>query len=236
MMFCSQCGTQINESDRFCVKCGKPTAAASSISVDAQQKLNSGDGVATHLSFGAPENRWWIPFKGKTSFPTGYEWLEKRNTLLVCRNHLVLVEGDEKRSAALDVIEAMGVVGGIVGAVRGVKDSFLNKKLELSVEHAERLFEDRLLVWCKKSDAIIWRYHEKPWMFIKSSSEQLYCPFNSKAGTLHACGVLWCTADSTGHGKGDIAGLGCRIVDAGHNLPEKKVHEAMAASRMNLPS
>lgn len=234
-MFCSQCGTQINEGDRFCAKCGKLMSAAS-VSVNAQQDSSSGHGVATPLSFGIPENRWWLPFKGKTSFPTGYEWLEKRNTLLVCRNHLVLVEGDEKRSAALDVVQAMGLVGGIVGAVRGVKDSFLNKKLELSVEHAERLFEDRLLVWCKKSDATIWRYHEKPWMFIKSSSEQLYCQFNSKAGTLHACGVLWCTTDYTGHGKGDIDGLGCRIVDAGHNLPEKKVPEAMAASRMRLPS
>lgn len=209
---------------------------AASASVNAQQDSSSGHGVATPLSFGVPENRWWLPFKGKTSFPTGYEWLEKRNTLLVCRNHLVLVEGDEKRSAALDFVQAMGLVGGIVGAVRGVKDSFLNKKLDLSVEHAERLFEDRLLVWCKKSDATIWRYHEKPWMFIKSSSEQLYCQFNSKAGTLHACGVLWCTADYTGHGKGGIDGLGCRIVDAGSNLPEKKVPEAMAASRMNLPS
>lgn len=234
-MFCGQCGAQINEDDRFCGKCGKPMIAAS-VSVNAQQDSNSGHGVATPLSFGAPENRWLIPFRGKSSFPAGYEWLEKRNTLLVCRNHLVLIEGDEKRSAALDVIQAMGLVGGVVGAVRGVKDFLQNKKLELSVEQAERLFDDRLLAWCKKSDAIIWRYHEKPWMFIKSSSEQLYCQFESKAGTLHACGVLWCTDDQTGRAKPDIEGLGCRIVDVGHNLPEKKVPEAMAASRMSLPS
>lgn len=192
--------------------------------------------MPTLLSFGAPETRWWLPFKGKASFPAGYEWLEQRNTLLVCRNHLILVEGDEKRSAALNIVEAMGFVGGIVGAVRGVKDSFLNKNLELSIDHAERLFAEKLLVWCKKSDAIIWRYHEKPWMFIKSSSEQLCCPFNSKDGTLHACAVLWCTAEYTGHGKGDIKGLGCRIVDAGHGIPEKKVPEAMAASRATLPN
>lgn len=234
-MFCSQCGTQINDSDRFCAKCGNPTIAAS-VPVNAQQNSLSGNGIVAPLYFGVPENRWRLPFKGKKSFPPGYEWLEERNTLLVCRNHLVLVEGDEKRSAALDVVQAMGLVGGVVGAVRGVKDSFLNKRLELSVEHTERLFEDRLLVWCKKSDAIIWRYHEKPWMFIKSSSEQIYCQFQSKAGILHACSVLWCTADGTGHGKGDIDGLGCRVVDAGHNLPEKKVREAMVASRMNLPS
>ena len=47
-----------------------------------------------------------------------------------------------------------------------------------------------------------------------------------------SCGVR---ADYSGHGKGDIDGLGCRIVDAGQNLSEKKVPEAMAASRMSLP-
>lgn len=35
-MFCSQCGTQINETDRFCAKCGKPTTA-SPVSVQSQQ-------------------------------------------------------------------------------------------------------------------------------------------------------------------------------------------------------
>jgi hypothetical protein len=35
--------------------------------------------------------------------------------------------------------------------------------------------------------------------------------------------------------EGDIDGLGCQVVDAGHNLPEKKVPEAMAASRIGLP-
>lgn len=234
-MFCSQCGNQMDEADRFCAKCGKSMTAAP-VSVRAQQISNTKREAAIPLSFGVPETRWWLPFKGKTTFPAGYEWLEQCNTLLVCRNHLVLVEGDEKRSAALDVVEAMGLVGGIVGAVRGVKDSFKNKKFELSVEQAERLFEDRLLVWCKKSDALIWRYHEKPWMFIKSSSEQLYCQFSSKVGILHACAVLWCTAEYTGHGKSDIDSLGCRIVDAGHNLPEKKVPEAMSVSRMSLPS
>lgn len=233
-MFCSQCGIQMDEADRFCTKCGKSTNAAP-VSVQAQQASTSVREAATPLSFGIPETRWWLPFKGKASFPAGYEWLEQRNTLLVCRNHLVLLQGDEKRSAALDVVQVMGLVGGMVGAVRGVKDSFLNKKLELSVEQAERLFADRLLVWCRKSDAVIWRYHEKTWMFIKSSSEQLYCKFNSIAGILHACSVLWCTDQYTGSAKGDIEVLGCQIVDSGHNLPEKKVPEAMAASRMSLP-
>lgn len=35
-MFCSQCGTQMDEADRFCAKCGKPTTTASA-SVQAPQ-------------------------------------------------------------------------------------------------------------------------------------------------------------------------------------------------------
>lgn len=35
-MFCSQCGTQIDEADRFCAKCGKSTNAVS-VAVQAQQ-------------------------------------------------------------------------------------------------------------------------------------------------------------------------------------------------------
>ncbi|MDT3735158.1 MAG: hypothetical protein ROZ00_02920 [Denitratisoma sp.] len=172
---------------------------------------------------------------GRRAFPKGFEWMGERNTLFLCHSHLVLIQGDEKRSAALDVIGAMGLVGGLVGAVRGMKDSFLNRKFELSSEQAQRLYDDQLLVWCKKSDAQIWRYHEKPWMLIRSTSEQLYCPFNSKGGVLHACAVLWCTAEYTGHGKGDIEGFGVRIVDVGHDIPEKKVPEVMAASRSTLP-
>lgn len=161
--------------------------------------------------------------------------MQYRNTLLVCRNHLVLLQGDEKRSAALDTIEAMGLVGAVVGAARNLINVGSSKKFDLSGDLASRLFDDRLLVWCKKGDAVVWRYNEKPWMFIKSSSEQLYCKFTSQAGVLHACFVLWCTANYTGHGKDNIEDLGCKIVDVGHNIPEKKVPDAMAASRMSLP-
>lgn len=231
-MFCSQCGAKSAEEDRFCSNCGKAITAPS---VDAQNSSSAVHKPSASLSFGTPNTRWWLPFKGKNPFPPGYEWLEQRNTLLVCDNHLVLVQGDEKRSAALDVVETMAMVGAIVGAIRGVKDSFLNMKHELSANHAERLFADRLLVWCNKSDAVIWRYHEKPWMFIKSSSEQLYCKFNSLDDILHACAVLWCTAQYSGRAAGDMDSLGCRFVDAGHNLPEKNVAEAMDASRMGLP-
>jgi len=234
-MYCNQCGTQANNDAQFCSKCGASLSVAPSTSQVELGNLPSASN-STRLSFGSPINRWWGPFKGKAAFPKDYEWLEQRNTLLVCRNHLVLLQGDEKRSAALDIIQAMGLIGGVVGAIRSLSDSIFNKKFELSTEVASRLFEEKLMVWCNKSDAIVWRYHEKPWMFIKSSSEQLYCKFNSQEGVLHACFVLWCTAEYTGHGKGDIDGLGCQIVDVGHNIPEKQVADAMAASRMNLPN
>ena len=233
-MFCSQCCMKVGSEARFCSKCGAPVAAGlSDPARDTNKTPLAAESVP--LSFGTPSNRCWLPFKGKGPFPSGYEWLEQRNTLLICPHHLVLLQGDEKRSAALDIISAMGLVGGMIGAFRSLKDVVTNKKFELSGALATRLFEDKLMVWCRKSDAMVWRYHEKPWMFIKSSSEQLYCQFNSKAGVLHACCILWCTAEYTGHGKGDIEGFGCRIVDAGMVLPEKKVPEAMAASRANLP-
>jgi len=231
-MYCRQCGTELFAADRFCFKCGSPGAAGE---VSRLNTAATSAGVRSPLSFGPPENRWWLPFLGKTAFPAGYQWLAQRNTLFVCRNHLVLIQGDEKRNAALDAIGAMGLVGGVVGAVRGMKDSLLKRKIELTSDQAQRLFDDHLLVWCTKSDAQIWRYHEKPWMMIRSTSEQLYCPLKAKGGIIHACAVLWCTVEYTGHGKGDIEGFGVRVVDAGHGIPEKKVPEAMAASRMALP-
>jgi len=233
VVFCSQCGTRANEAARFCSKCGTALEIAPAISPSERARLATSS--AQPLAFGVPVNRWWGPFEGKAPFPLGYEWLQQRNTLLVCRNHLVLLQGDEKRSAALDIIQAMGLVGAMVGAFRNLVDVVSSKKLELSGELASRLFDAKLMVWCKKNDAVVWRYNEKPWMFIKSSSEQLYCKFTSQAGDLHACFVLWCTANYTGHGKGDIEGLGCQIVDVGHSIPAKKVPEAMAASRMSLP-
>ena len=77
----------------------------------------------------------------------------------------------------------------------------------------------------------VWRYNERPWMFIKSSSEQLYCPFRSPQGALHAWFVLWCTAEYGGSAKPDIDSLGCKALVEGENLLEKEVRQAMQASR-----
>lgn len=222
-MFCSQCGTQTADDARYCAKCGSALTAPAAPPAAAEERVLP--------TFGVPSTRWWGAFEGVNAFPAGYEWLTQRNTLLVCADHLVLVQGDEKRSAALDVIQAMGLVGSVVGALRGAKDIFANKKFALTSEQAERLYQDKLLVWCKKGDAEVWRYNEKPWMLIKSSSEQLYCPFRSQAGTLHAWFVLWCTAEYGGSAKPDISSLGCKTLVKGENLPEKQVREAMKASR-----
>lgn len=227
-MFCSQCGTQASDDARFCAKCG--AALVAPMPADVTEPQAKADDGSLPL-FGVPSTRWWGAFEGVEAFPPRYEWLGQRNTLLVCADHLVLLQGDEKRSAALDVIQAMGLVGGVIGALRGAKDVLANKKFSLTAEQAERLYRDKLLVWCKKQDAEIWRYNEKPWMFIKSSSEQLYCPFNSQAETLHAWFVLWCTAAYRGNAKPDISSLGCKTVVAGENLPEKQVSNAMKASR-----
>lgn len=234
-MFCDQCGAKADNKARFCSTCGK------SLSFSSTNPQNT---VSTRalpsdkqmLSFGKPIAEWWGPFKGNGPFPKGYEWLEQRNTLFVCRNHIVLLKGHEKQSEAMAIIEAMGLVGGVVAGIRCFKDFISSKKFEFSNELITPLFDKRLLVWCKMSDAVIWRYHEKPWLFIKSSSEQLYCKFNSQAGIIHACYTLWCTAEYSGRAKGTINEFSCKIVDAGHNLPENKVLEAMKSAIMNLPS
>jgi len=83
-MFCSRCGTQLSDTDRFCSKCGK--AAAMRAPIHEQHTPDSKSTSNIPLSFGSPVTRWWLPFKGKGAFPAGYEWLEQRNTLLVCRN------------------------------------------------------------------------------------------------------------------------------------------------------
>ena len=226
-MFCSQCGMRVVSGARFCSNCGAPLANASS---DVAQVTNKPPLVT---DFGSAVlrnavNRWWLPFKGKGPFPSGYEWLEQRNTLLICPQHLVLLQGDEKRSAALDIISAMGLVGGVVGSLRSLKDVVTNRKFELSSALATRLFNDRLMVWCRKSDALIWQYHEKPWMFIKSSSEQLYCQFNSKAGVLHACAACCGVPPNTlAMVKVILKGLGVEsLMQEATSL--KKVPEAMA--------
>lgn len=229
-MFCVHCGFALAPEAQFCGGCGKPASHLPRDTV-AETQCHSAP-----LSFGRPLNRWGLAFMANGALPEGYEWLKEPNTLLICRNHLILVRGIEKRSAALDIAQTMGLAGAAIGAIRAAKDSILSGKMELAADQARLLFESKQLVWCNKSDAVVWRYHEKAWMFIKSSSEQLYCKFSAHQGHIHACAVLWCTAEYAGQAKGDTNALGCRIESVGFDLPEKQVRDAMDASRKSLPS
>lgn len=231
-MYCAQCGNKTDASACFCSQCGRSTTNTQAAGTG---QANVSMSIPAVPAFGTPTVRWWLGFLGPVDFPTPYSWVAERNTLLVCRDYLVLLRGEEKRNAALDVVQSMGIIGSLVGAARNAKDAVLNKKFDLSPELASRLFEDGVLLWCKKSDAAIWRYHEKRSMFIKSTSEQLYCPFVSQVGLLHACAVLWCTEDYTGNGKGDIDGIGCKVEDVAQNLPSKKVKAEMELRRKQLP-
>jgi hypothetical protein len=234
-MFCNQCGTQTIDDARFCSKCGTLLSATSASIQQKPENVTPASNVSTP-AFGKPITHMYISFKGKSSFPKGYEWLEEENTLVAFQNDLVLIRGAEKRSAALDVIQYMGIVGGAIGLVRNIKDTLRNNKLELSIEIASRLFEDKLMVWCNKNDSVIRQFHQKPWMLIKASAGQLYCKFNSQLGVLHACVVVWSTNESGHHIKSRIDALGCKIVDVEHNIPLYKVPEAMEAARMKLSS
>lgn len=228
-MFCIHCGSALSSNALFCGSCGKPAIQSPVASPEPPP-------VSAPLAFGRPVNRWGLAFAVNGPFPEGYEWLGDLNTLLVCRNHLVLVRGNEKRSSVLDVAQSMGLVGVAVGAIRAANDSFLSGKMELSADQAQLLFESKHLVWCSKSDAKVWRYHEKPWLFIKSSSEQLYCKFSAQLGDIHACAVLWCTAEYGGNAKGDINALGCQIESVGFDIPEKLVRSAFENSINQMPS
>lgn len=234
-MFCTNCGASITAYDRFCAKCG---AVINSTLAPASTRAKT----TTLPFFGAPVAKCWGPFKAKNTYPSGYEWVSHRNTLLICKDHLVLLNGDEKRSGALDIISGMGLLGGIVDAVRATKDAIVNSKFDLTPTAAEAIFEKKQMIWCKKSDAEIWRYERKPWMFIKSKSDQLYCKFNSMAGTIHCCLVINSIDDTTADYqmkneamfqqtfKGIDLDNQFKIVLVERNVPEKEVRKVMEDS------
>lgn len=123
-MVCRKCGSEMEAADRFCPKCGVAANGGG-----PSQKVQYGAQVhANPVSFGALQDRWWAEFPGIGSLPRRLSVALRAQHAVICRSHLVLVQGDEKRSAAMDVIRAMGLMGGVVGAMRGLKDSFLNKK------------------------------------------------------------------------------------------------------------
>jgi hypothetical protein len=229
-MFCTHCGKEINLTDKFCASCGNSLSQDNSkFTFRANQK--------DVPYFGKPLRKWWLSFGCKNNFSNEYSWISERNTLIIYQDYLALFRGDEKRSYALDVVSAMGLVGGLVAGVRSVKDQMnTNEQFSLDTDALQKLFDEKLLVWCKKDDAEIWRYNEKPWMFIKSSSEQLFCRFESSSNSINAIAKLWCTAESGGHAKGDVDGFGCKVIHKANNISEKDVPAAMAASIEALPN
>jgi hypothetical protein len=156
-----------------------------------------------------------------------------------------LINGDEKRNSALDIISAMGLVGGVVMAGRAAAHSLSNKSFELPPVVAARLFEAKQMVWCRKCDAEIWRYLEKPWMLVvRNTGEQIYCPFNSLTGTIHCCMVLYCrvgtqrSASLAPSWQGldkDLLRLGFSIRVVKQHLAENELEKAMDASILELP-
>ncbi len=101
-MFCSQCGNEIELSDKFCNKCGaaalKPNVNATPTTITSQQMPH----------FGIPYAKWWGGLPGIKPFPEPYEWLYQQNTLLVYGNHLALVQGAEKRSGFANMMTSGG--------------------------------------------------------------------------------------------------------------------------------
>lgn len=249
-MLCPTCGKNTEGNLAYCTHCASRLPRV--VRYEEMQVLSEAPEPALTANldmpyFGPPVARCWGPFKGKSSYPLGYEWISQRNTLLICEDHLLLINGDEKRSGALDILSAMGLVGGVVSAIRATKDALANNRFNLTSSAATTLFLEMQLIWCAKSDAEIWRYEKKPWMFIKSHADQLYCKFNSMAGTIHCCLVLNSTDSTTAKYQEeneaefpqtwsgiDIDSL-FKVIVIKRDVPDKEIRKVMEASRLNLP-
>lgn len=221
-MFCSKCGAEIQANSKFCATCG------CEIKIKHLDLEAVFDPNISEINFEKFNSKWWLEFfskKGKL-FTDGYEWLRSRNTLLEYDNHFVLIQGDEKQSLALEVISTMGLGLGALVAI-GIKQ-LKNKKIVLTTEIAQTLFDQKLMVWCKKEDAIVWRYHEKTWMFLKPKSEQLYCKFNSQIGIIHALAGLRFSVADQGTTE-SIDSLGCDILNVAYDLKDDELVPAMTA-------
>ena len=244
-MFCRQCGGQIEESDRFCSKCG-----TSSTSIEqrvqpapADQKQLKAQQIPV---FGNPIARGWGPFKAKRPFPEHYEWLGSRSTFLLCKEHVIVVNADENRNRAIDVIEAMGLVGGVIAGVRASLDSLANKNFDLSSEAANQLFNKHQMVWCDRSVAEMWSYERKPVMFLKDPpAQQLFCKFHTLVDTINCFLIIssaaYITADyqkahqaqfQTSWGGIPLDKM-FKTVMVKTGVPQKEMIEVMENSRMS---
>ncbi len=149
----------------------------------------------------------------QVEFPAGLRVDEKPSTLLICKEHLVVVQGAQTEGLALSIIKAMGLIGAAVQVADSLlaRASLSSGSDQLNNEAVDG-YRARRLVWCKKQNAKIWRLKEKGFL-IKSSSEMLYAPFESADGVIHAGAVLWITNQYVGRGKPNIGALDCEIVE-----------------------
>lgn len=146
-------------------------------------------------AFGKPVARGWGPFKAKRPFPEHYQWLASRSTFLLCKEHVVVINADENRNRAIDIIEAMGLVGGVIAGVRAGLDGLANKNFDLSSGAANQLFNKHQMVWCDRSAAEIWNYERKSVMFLRDPpAQQLFCKFHTLDGTIN-CFLILSSAD-----------------------------------------
>lgn len=228
-MFCSQCGNAINLSDKFCGKCGtaalKPSLNAIPAAVISPQMPN----------FGGPHTKWWGGLPGIKPLAEPYGWLYQQNTLLVFDNHLALVRGAEKRSAFASAMTsgAFGLVGGVLGAARSVKDKIGNKFTNTDTERTQDLFNAGEFVWCKKTDAEIWEVQRKRFLGMKTPSlYALSCAFNSLSGILQFLFPLNDTQESF---KSPIDNLGCKIIIKAKGLTEDEAPIAFKNLFKDLP-
>lgn len=219
-MFCTKCGASISNHDRFCPKCG--TARNSTLSAITVPPVS-----------GTPVYRGWGPVRVKSSYPLGYEWLSERNTFLLCKDHIILIKGADKRSSFLDGWGVTPTPIAVAGVIRAAKDAIVNRNINLASDTIEGLFNNRQLIWCKNCDAEFWQYDLKPWMFIKKSYAQIYCRFNSMVGKIHCCIVL-CETQFVETFKDKDFGSHFKKVVVERNVPELEVEKIMKESRLKL--
>lgn len=124
----------------------------------------------------------------------------------------------EKRNEVADTITSFGLVGGLFGAARAIKDKISNKSTDIGSEQAHNLFNAGEFVWCKKVDAEIWEVQQKRFLGLKTPwHHALSCAFNSLAGTLHFLFPLEKTQESV---MSPIGNLGCKIIIKAKGLTE----------------
>lgn len=145
-MFCTQCGNEIDLNTKYCDNCG---IAVLKKNISVRPSVEK---ILQMPNFGNLHTKWWGRVPETEPFSEPYEWLNKKNTLLVFEKHLALVPGAEKRNKLADASSSgqLVLVGGAFSVVRTIKDKISNKLEDTSSEWARNLFDTGELIWCQK--------------------------------------------------------------------------------------